>query len=104
MTTSELPPRKLANSCSPVGVARDGSHFSSEHLASAQFEKDIERNEQFLATALGTEPVTNFAYPFGRVSVAAKRIAAKRFVSARGVRSGVNKPTQSICGAPDAAT
>lgn len=41
---------------------------------------------------LGLDPhATAFAYPYGEVSPAAKRLIARRFATARGVRAGVNR-------------
>ncbi|WP_343080723.1 polysaccharide deacetylase family protein [Ostreiculturibacter nitratireducens] len=51
---------------------------------------EFDANLAFLKSVLPKEEVTTFAYPYGDVSVAAKRTAASRFAACRGVFEGVN--------------
>jgi peptidoglycan/xylan/chitin deacetylase (PgdA/CDA1 family) len=51
---------------------------------------DIARNDTFLADIVGA-PTRNFAFPYGRSSIAARDLAKQRFRSARGVETGVNR-------------
>jgi len=71
-----------------------GAHtFSHIHLPrrrSAEVEADRERNQAFLGRFTDGAPIASFAYPYGDVCVRTKRLAAERFVTARGIRAGVN--------------
>jgi peptidoglycan/xylan/chitin deacetylase (PgdA/CDA1 family) len=49
----------------------------------------LEQNRAFLARRLGIAP-TQFAYPYGHASVAAKRALGARFDACRGVQGGLN--------------
>jgi peptidoglycan/xylan/chitin deacetylase (PgdA/CDA1 family) len=70
-----------------------GHTFSHVHLprrSSAEVEADGERNQAFLGRFTGGAAISSFAYPYGDVCVRTKRLAAGRFVTARGIRAGVN--------------
>ena len=68
------------------------SHARSSDLSPAQFQREIQRNDAFLEELLPDAAISNFAYPFGRVSVSSKRTVLKRFSSARGTMAGLNGP------------
>jgi peptidoglycan/xylan/chitin deacetylase (PgdA/CDA1 family) len=51
---------------------------------------EIDDNAAALSSLLGGLAPTNFAYPYGRVSPAAKRVLGSRFVSCRGIREDIN--------------
>lgn len=51
---------------------------------------EVAENGAALANAMPDLPVTNFAYPFGAVSITAKRVLAGRFSSCRGTGRGIN--------------
>lgn len=65
------------------------SHLDCARADEAEIESDLDFNEGFLAQ-LGLEADT-FAYPYGEVSLAAKRVAGRRFQAARTVRPGMIK-------------
>jgi peptidoglycan/xylan/chitin deacetylase (PgdA/CDA1 family) len=52
--------------------------------------RDVEENAIFVRDKLQGPTPTSFAYPFGRVSGAAKAFYAGRFMTCRGVYTGVN--------------
>jgi peptidoglycan/xylan/chitin deacetylase (PgdA/CDA1 family) len=66
------------------------SHVHLPHRRSAEVEADCERNQKFLGRFTGGAAISSFAYPYGDVCVRTKRLAAERFVTARGIRPGVN--------------
>ena len=51
---------------------------------------DARANSEFMTGQIGTPPPSSFAYPFGRVSGAAKAFYSQHFTSCRGVYAGVN--------------
>jgi peptidoglycan/xylan/chitin deacetylase (PgdA/CDA1 family) len=65
-------------------------HLDCSTASAGQIEASLTRN-QAAARALGLPPLKHFAYPFGRYSVAAKRTAIKRYVSARTILWGLNQ-------------
>jgi peptidoglycan/xylan/chitin deacetylase (PgdA/CDA1 family) len=65
-------------------------HIDCSHTPVEDIRRDLDRNAQALSTAGLKAPLTSFAYPFGEISVAAKRLTAQRFTNARGVREGLN--------------
>jgi peptidoglycan/xylan/chitin deacetylase (PgdA/CDA1 family) len=71
-----------------------GCHtFSHRRLLGApdrEIETEIDANLSFLRTVLPQQEIATFAYPYGAVSVAAKRIASRRFGACRGVFAGIN--------------
>ncbi|HEY5106084.1 MAG TPA: polysaccharide deacetylase family protein [Caulobacteraceae bacterium] len=66
------------------------SHIHAPRMGEARFVADCDRNAAFLAPFLGGRPLETFAYPYGDVCVRSKRLAAQRFVTARGIRADVN--------------
>ena len=65
-------------------------HIDCAHTSVDDIRRDLDRNAQELSAAGLKTPLTSFAYPFGEISVGAKRLTAERFTNARGVREGVN--------------
>lgn len=65
-------------------------HIDCAHSSVDDIRRDLERNAKELSAAGLKTPLTSFAYPFGEISVGAKRLTAERFTNARGVREGVN--------------
>jgi peptidoglycan/xylan/chitin deacetylase (PgdA/CDA1 family) len=66
------------------------NHAAAAHAPRADFEHVIEANRLYLRDRIGRE-AAHFAYPYGFVSFNAKALAAERFVTARGVRNGINR-------------
>lgn len=63
-------------------------HVRCEGEAAARLRSDIARNAAALAD-LGVQPPRTFAYPFGEVSLGAKRDLEPRFLAMRAVRAGL---------------
>ncbi|MGZ8363405.1 MAG: polysaccharide deacetylase family protein [Caulobacteraceae bacterium] len=63
------------------------SHLDCSRADEARIAADFDQNAEYLET-LGQSAVT-FAYPYGEVSLAAKRICGQRFAAARTVRPGL---------------
>ena len=81
------------------GALRDGHELASHGFAHARYSRlgrigaidDIDRNTKFFEDRIGIAKPAHFSYPFGERSVAVKRLLGKRFVTARGIRGGVNR-------------
>jgi len=66
------------------------SHLHGTGVASASLMRDIDRNQDFIASVLGDYRLTSFAYPYGDVSPRTKLLFANRFPTSRGILPGVN--------------
>jgi peptidoglycan/xylan/chitin deacetylase (PgdA/CDA1 family) len=76
------------------------THFSSRTVSCKDFCDDVEKGRKAIEKATGVNP-TNFAYPFGDVTLANKRTLNARGVSpaaasARGIIPGVNGPAVDL--------
>lgn len=67
------------------------SHISSRSGSCAAFLEDVEKGRQSLWKMTGTG-TANFAYPFGDVTVASKRVLEPVLASCRSIIPGVNGP------------
>jgi len=82
------------------GVLNDGhelgshtlSHVSCRQLSTSAFERDVHRGKDAIRELIGTN-AANFAYPFGHVTVAAKRRIGSVMRTCRGIYGGVNGPS-----------
>jgi peptidoglycan/xylan/chitin deacetylase (PgdA/CDA1 family) len=70
---------------------RDCARLTPDDIAG-----EVDRNAAALAEALGAPSISNFAYPFGGVSLSAKSALATRFASCRGTARGVNHGTVDL--------
>jgi len=69
-------------------------HISVLRLNGKALERQIAMNDRFFCEVLGPDfRAENFAYPYGDMSVQAKRICARRFRSCRSVMRGLNNGT-----------
>jgi len=66
------------------------SHTSVLALDDAVLKGELDRNAAWVAERLDGYKMSHFAYPYGDVSLRAKRIVGERFVHSRSVRDGVN--------------
>ncbi len=66
------------------------SHLDCQRAGPDAMAADLDRNAAYLREHTGQAP-QHFSYPFGLADVRAKRVAAQRFVTARGIRGGVNR-------------
>ncbi|HLX86811.1 MAG TPA: polysaccharide deacetylase family protein [Terriglobales bacterium] len=67
------------------------SHVSSRSVASETFLADVEKARQAVEDVAGRSSL-NFAYPFGAVTLRAKRTVGPGFASSRGIFPGLNGP------------
>jgi peptidoglycan/xylan/chitin deacetylase (PgdA/CDA1 family) len=72
------------------------SHVNIETLDCGMLERESQRNELLLRELCGDISVTNFCFPFGRLSLARKLQLQGRFDSCRGVYEGVNAGTVDL--------
>jgi hypothetical protein len=59
-------------------------------MSADEIRKSIKKNDDFIRERLGDVKATSFAYPYGDVSMTAKRICANVFSSSRGISRGLN--------------
>jgi peptidoglycan/xylan/chitin deacetylase (PgdA/CDA1 family) len=67
------------------------SHISCRSVSGAAFRGDVEKGRQAIAEAAGADSA-NFAYPFGDVTLQAKRTLRRGLTSARSIFPGFNGP------------
>ncbi len=65
------------------------SHISCRRVPFEAFENDVRRGSEAVCEITGKETV-NFAYPFGHVTITAKRRLGFRMGSSRGIYGGLN--------------
>lgn len=65
-------------------------HLNVQRTAPDHLVADVTANTSAIATLSGRAP-TSFAYPFGVVSLNAKRLLAHRYAGLRGIQPGINR-------------
>jgi peptidoglycan/xylan/chitin deacetylase (PgdA/CDA1 family) len=81
------------------GLVEDGhelanhtfSHVSSRSVSLAAFRRDVQKGQGIIRD-MGLAPSTNFAYPYGEVTLAAKRALGEEMGSCRSIYNGINGP------------
>jgi peptidoglycan/xylan/chitin deacetylase (PgdA/CDA1 family) len=71
-------------------------HRDCGRLSAAEIAAEVDANTAALSKALDGATTPNFAYPFGGVSLAAKRALSGRFASCRGTGRGINQGTVDL--------
>lgn len=66
------------------------SHAVAQELTAAGLAAEFDRNASALREQYGVEELHSFAFPRGVATLSAKHLAAKRFATARGTRSGLH--------------
>jgi peptidoglycan/xylan/chitin deacetylase (PgdA/CDA1 family) len=66
-------------------------HSSSRSVSNSAFQSDVKKGSEAIEILTGRRS-SNFAYPYGHVTLQAKKTVAARTVSARGVVPGINGP------------
>jgi peptidoglycan/xylan/chitin deacetylase (PgdA/CDA1 family) len=66
------------------------SHAHMGRLSAREMSEEIDKNAASIRSVLPDTALASFAYPFGEVSLRAKRCVARRFAIARGLRPGLN--------------
>jgi len=67
------------------------AHMPYLRLAPREVTADIARNARFFEDEINIEPSRHFSYPLGMRSIPVKLQLANQFVTARGIRPGVNE-------------
>ncbi len=67
------------------------SHPDLLRQPAAAIEAELDRNGRLIAALFGGYRPSSFAYPYGRASLRAKQLISERFVTLRGVRTGLNQ-------------
>jgi peptidoglycan/xylan/chitin deacetylase (PgdA/CDA1 family) len=70
------------------------SHIASSSLSVEEFQQDVRKGQKALQAVTGLVPSANFAYPFGEVTLAAKKTLGPMMMSSRGIYGGINGPDQ----------
>jgi peptidoglycan/xylan/chitin deacetylase (PgdA/CDA1 family) len=68
------------------------SHLSAQRTDFQVFRQDVDRCEKAIRESIAVGPSNNFAYPYGEVTLAAKRQLGPRMRSCRGTCNGFNGP------------
>jgi peptidoglycan/xylan/chitin deacetylase (PgdA/CDA1 family) len=68
------------------------SHISSSSVPLLAFQQDVKKGQQAIRRITGISPSSNFAYPYGEVTLAAKKALGEEMTSCRGIYGGVNGP------------
>jgi peptidoglycan/xylan/chitin deacetylase (PgdA/CDA1 family) len=68
------------------------SHISCRSVGSSDFRKDVEKGQQAIAQLTGQTGLCNFAFPYGVVTLNAKKAIGKEMTSCRGIWPGLNGP------------
>ncbi len=68
------------------------SHLSARRTPIDEFLKDVEFGENAIRASIGGSLCGNFAYPYGEVTLAVKRVLGPRMESCRGTCGGWNGP------------
>jgi len=71
------------------------SHIDVTTVSKGEFEKNVDKNQEKL-NELGLPPSETFAYPYGQVSIDAKKIVEQKFKGARGITSHVHRASVDL--------
>jgi peptidoglycan/xylan/chitin deacetylase (PgdA/CDA1 family) len=66
------------------------SHYSCRGIPLKSFERDVLKGRDAISKMTGCD-AANFAYPYGHVTVIAKRIIGRQMSSCRGIYGGINE-------------
>jgi peptidoglycan/xylan/chitin deacetylase (PgdA/CDA1 family) len=67
-------------------------HVSSRAISARTFKVEVEKGRCAIEGLIGRKDFGNFAYPFGEVTLNAKRIVGPEMASSRGIWGGLNGP------------
>jgi peptidoglycan/xylan/chitin deacetylase (PgdA/CDA1 family) len=68
------------------------SHIRSSSIPLCAFQLDVKKGQQAIRQITGIAPSGNFAYPYGDVTLAAKKALGEEMTSCRGIFGGINAP------------
>jgi len=72
------------------------SHISCKSVSIAAYRDDVNRGRQAIEQVAGVSDSGNFAYPFGDVTLEAKKILGPRLCSSRSIFPGFNGPNVDL--------
>jgi peptidoglycan/xylan/chitin deacetylase (PgdA/CDA1 family) len=72
------------------------THLNCRHATGRAILDEVRRNADMLCTLIPGYAPTNFAYPYGAVSLAAKRTLATQFSTCRGISPGINQTAVNL--------
>lgn len=67
-------------------------HVSCRSVSSAEFKREVEKGRRAVEALIGQSSSGNFAFPFGVVTLNAKKAVGQEVVSSRGIWAGLNGP------------
>jgi peptidoglycan/xylan/chitin deacetylase (PgdA/CDA1 family) len=68
------------------------SHVSCRKISSSDFRREVEKGRIAIEELTGQSSFGNFAFPFGEVTLSAKRAVGQDVASSRGIWNGCNGP------------
>jgi peptidoglycan/xylan/chitin deacetylase (PgdA/CDA1 family) len=71
-------------------------HVSSRAMTAAEYETEVAQGDQALHDMVSGGPSGNFSYPFGQVTLGAKKAAGQRCRSCRSTLGGYHGPTADL--------
>lgn len=71
-------------------------HVSSQKVSTSQYREEVRKGQRAIQELTGRQSPGNFAYPYGRVTLGAKRATGENVASARGIWSGINGPVVDL--------
>jgi peptidoglycan/xylan/chitin deacetylase (PgdA/CDA1 family) len=72
------------------------SHVNVETLDEAAMDAELQQNQALLRDICGDIEITNFCFPFGRLSLPRKLQLQRRFDTCRGIYEGINAGTVDL--------
>jgi peptidoglycan/xylan/chitin deacetylase (PgdA/CDA1 family) len=71
-------------------------HVSSHSLSCSEFRREVENGRRAIEELTGRSDSGNFAFPFGEVTLNAKRMVGMDVASSRGIWGGLNGPNVDL--------
>jgi peptidoglycan/xylan/chitin deacetylase (PgdA/CDA1 family) len=68
------------------------SHIPSSSVPLLAFQQDVIKGQEAIQEVTGSSPSANFAYPYGDVTLAAKKALGGQMMSCRSIYGGINGP------------
>jgi peptidoglycan/xylan/chitin deacetylase (PgdA/CDA1 family) len=72
------------------------NHISSRSVSVERFRSDVEKGRRALEQITGQTDSGNFAFPFGQITLNAKRVVGQVVASSRGIMGGFNGPVVDL--------
>jgi peptidoglycan/xylan/chitin deacetylase (PgdA/CDA1 family) len=72
------------------------SHVSCRSVSAERFRRDVEQGRRAIEQITGQSDSGNFAFPFGQITLKAKRVVGQDVASSRGIMGGFNGPVVDL--------